>query len=193
MSDEVGRQPRFYKLYMKRTGMLLCAGLVFLVSVSTGLAEGRASGEPRDASAVRRSIEAANATWMDAYRNGDTRAMSSIFTVNANLFPPSDVILEDRASIVEYFATQRGLGMRDLRLSTLEVVTMGEVAYEIGTYAVMFEDEEPAGRRSDAGRYFVIWRDDEKGGWHYQTGFWSSDARVGPPAGAANPIPKSIR
>jgi ketosteroid isomerase-like protein len=152
----------------------LAAGLFFTLPAG---APAELSPEPSDAATVRRVIAAANATWMDAFRAGDTRAMSGIFASDANLFPPSDVILEGRAAILEYFAAQRGLGMRDPRLKTLEVVTMGEVAYEIGTYAVAFEDGESS-RRSDAGRYFVIWRSDGAGKWRYQTGFWSSDARV---------------
>lgn len=172
---------------MKITGCLLGLGLALMLTQALPAKADDAApvrvprpDQPTDAAAVRHFIEAANATWMDAFRSGDTRAMAQVFAVNANFFPPSDVILEGRASILEYFAAQRGLGMRDPRLKTLEVVTMGEVAYEIGTYAVTFDDGESR-KRSDSGRYFVIWRQQVAEGWRYQTGFWSSDARAGSP------------
>lgn len=127
-----------------------------------------------DAAAVRAAIESANSEWLVAFRNGDSASLARIYAPDANLFPPSSVSLEGRDRIVEYFRAQRRAGMGDATLKTLDVVCVGDVAYEVGTYGFRFE----AGvedRSGDAGRYFAIWKAQPDGGWRYQVGIWSSN------------------
>jgi uncharacterized protein (TIGR02246 family) len=127
-----------------------------------------------DAAAVRSTIEKSNAEWLAAVRRGDSETLARIYTPDASLFPPTNASLEGRDRIVEYFRTQRRNGMEDANLKTLDVVVVGDVAYEVGTYAFRFDSakDELGG---DAGRYFTIWKSQGDGSWRYQVGIWSSN------------------
>lgn len=127
---------------------------------------------------VRRAIEAANDRWMAAFRRNDSKSMASVYASDASLIPPDEAIVEGRADIVSYFAAQRGLGMRNPFVKTLEVYTMGDVAYEVGTYGLRYDpgDEKP---RTDSGRYFAIWKAQDDGTWRYHHGIWSRTSSRG--------------
>ncbi|HXC51286.1 MAG TPA: DUF4440 domain-containing protein [Candidatus Limnocylindrales bacterium] len=127
-----------------------------------------------DAAKVRFAIEKANAQWLAAFQQNDATALARIYADDATLFPPSNVGLEGRDSIVEYFQAQRKAGMGDATLKTLDVVCVGDVAYEVGTYGFRFGSSAAA----DAGRYFAIWKGLPDGSWHYQVGIWSSNRDV---------------
>src|SRR6185369_16800196 len=111
----------------------------------------------------RRAIEAANADWLKAFRSGDSESLAKIYAPDASLFPPTNVSLEGRDRIVEYFGAQHSAGMGDASLKTLDVVVVGDVAYEVGTYGFRF-----GAAAGDAGRYFAIWKAQPDGSWRYQ-------------------------
>jgi ketosteroid isomerase-like protein len=127
-----------------------------------------------DAASVRTSIEKSNAEWLAAFRRGDSESLARIYTPDASLFPPTNASLEGRDRIVEYFRTQRRNGMGDANLKTLDVVVVGDVAYEVGTYAFRF-GEQQGDLGADTGRYFTIWKSQGDGSWRYQVGIWSSN------------------
>lgn len=129
-----------------------------------------------DATAARSAIEQANASWLAAFRDADAGSLARIYTPDASVFPPSNVSLEGRDRIVEYFAAQRKAGMGDASLKTLDVVCVGDVAYEVGTYRFGFDNGETAS--GDAGRYFAIWKAQPDGAWRYHVGIWSSNRDV---------------
>jgi len=127
-----------------------------------------------DAAAVRAAIEDANAKWLAAFRTGDSESLARIYAPDASLFPPTNASLEGRDRIVEYFRGQRRAGMGEASLKTLDVVCVGDVAYEVGTYGFRF-DSGRGGIPGDAGRYFAIWKSQADGTWRYQVGIWSSN------------------
>lgn len=127
-----------------------------------------------DAVAARAAIEKANSEWLTAFRKDDRVSLARIYADDASLFPPSSDSLEGRDRIVDYFGAQRKAGMRDAKLKTLDVVCVGDVAYEVGTYGFRFEGDATAGG-GDAGRYFAIWKSRPDGTWRYHVGIWSSN------------------
>lgn len=129
--------------------------------------------------AARTSIERANAQWRAAFRSGDSASLARIYAPDASLFPPSAASIEGRDRIIEYFGAQRRAGIGEADLKTLDVVVVGDVAYEVGTYRFRF-DGERAGLAGDAGRYFAIWKASGGSNWRYQVGIWSSNRDVAP-------------
>ena len=132
-----------------------------------------ADASAADAARVRSAIESANAQWLAAFRTNDATSLARIYAPDASLYPPSNVGLEGRDHIVEYFQAQRKAGMGDASLKTLDVVCVGDVAYEVGTYGFRFDGAASAA--ADAGRYFAIWKARPDGSWRYQVGIWSSN------------------
>ena len=132
-----------------------------------------------DAVAVRAAIEGANAQWLKAFRDGDSISLARIYAPDASLFPPANASLEGRDRIVEYFGAQRRAGMGDASLKTLDVVCVGDVAYEVGTYSFRFDSgDSGSSTAGDSGRYFAIWKSQDDGSWRYQVGIWSSNRDV---------------
>jgi uncharacterized protein (TIGR02246 family) len=128
-----------------------------------------------DAAKAREAIEAANARWLEAFRSGDSASLARIYAPDASLFPPSNVSLEGRDRIVDYFGSQHRAGMGEASLKTLDVVCVGDVAYEVGMYGFRFDGGGEAASTGDAGRYFAIWKAQADGSWRYQVGIWSSN------------------
>jgi len=141
--------------------------------------------EPRlDRAEVRRAIDDAYAEWRSAFEAGDGRAMASYYTPDARLIAAEQQTVEGRGGIVEFLATERRRGMRPPSLKTNEVVTVGDIAYEIGTYGLVYDTApgaddgavEPVRTRSVSGRYFAVWRKQPTGDWLYHLGVWTPDA-----------------
>ena len=132
-----------------------------------------------DRLAARTAIEKANATWLDAYRTGDFSGMAALYTDDASLALPAGEPLEGRGNIIRYFSGRRDQGMSHPFFTTLDVVTMGDVAYETGTYG--FAPDARGGLLSgDTGKYFVIWKAGADGTWRYTVGIWTSNAASKP-------------
>jgi len=126
--------------------------------------DGRSSAD-----AARAAIEQANAAWLDAFRRGDRAGLASIYAPDASLYPPGDARVEGPENIAAYFEAHRQAGLAELGLRTVEVVPVGDIAYEVGLYGA-------AGLApgEDRGRYFAIWKLQEDGAWRHQVGIWSS-------------------
>jgi len=128
-----------------------------------------------DKVAARASIEKANAAWQAAFGSGDFAGMAALYTDDASLSAPGTGQLEGRGKILDYLSDRRARGMSDPALKTLDVVTMGEVAYETGTYRFTLRaGGDLAG--SETGRYFVIWKAEPDGTWRYNLGIWTNNA-----------------
>lgn len=129
-----------------------------------------------DTAELRRAIEDTNAKWLAAFRRGDTRELASRYTADASVIPPDGVPLQGRERIAAYFADRRDIG--GLTLNTVDVVRVGELAYETGTWKSELAAMAGPG---DAGRYFAIWKADDDGSWSCKVGIWNS-SREAPPA-----------
>lgn len=166
------------------------ASLAGSMASAAGLFEGDACSLPSEAEALlqassasscaaaaapaRSSIEAATARLRSAFASGDASELAAIFTEGANVFVPGNVSLQGRADIVRYIRGQHSRGLAKPMLRTEEVMVLGDLAYESGTYG--FEGGAAGSHLSgDHGRYFAIWKADADGTWHYQAGIWNSD------------------
>ena len=66
-----------------------------------------------------------------------------------------------------------GMGIKAVRLETLEVESYGDAAHEVGRYTL----EGEASQVMDRGKYLVLWRH-EDGRWLPHRALWNSS---GPP------------
>src|SRR5262249_40170750 len=82
----------------------------------------------------RAAIEAANAKFSADFAKGDAAALASHYTATGEAFPPNGEIARGREAIAKLWKGAMDAGMTAIKLTTLEVASSGDLAYEVGTY-----------------------------------------------------------
>ncbi len=106
------------------------------------------SSETQDA------IAAADRRFEAAFNRGDAAAVASLYTENGQFLQPHGEPAKGRAAIQTVFQGLMDMGVRTIRLETLEVESYGDTASEIGTYALEADD----GQLLDRGKFLVLWK-----------------------------------
>jgi ketosteroid isomerase-like protein len=105
-------------------------------------------------------IRAANDQFMDAVRSGQKELFVSLYTDNAIVLLPGREPLEGSAGVRTFFASFKARGVREIKLTTLEVEAFEDTAWERGS----FEQTSSDGASLGKGKYIVIWKR-ISGGW----------------------------
>jgi ketosteroid isomerase-like protein len=134
-------------------------------------ASGCASAEPgeeftrADSEAVRQRSQqlatAFNANQMDA--------ILELYADNSVFMPPNAPSLRGREPLREFYQDLIGRAT-NLQLETEDVAGYGPLAYETGTYSLVYQD----GAVRDRGKYVFIWRR-LSDVWRTEKTIWSSD------------------
>jgi uncharacterized protein (TIGR02246 family) len=133
--------------------------------------------EELDLTQVRQTIEAGNAKFGEAVRQGDGAAMAALYTEDATLLPPDSGMIKGRDGIEAFWKGALQMGIKESVLTTVDVSGDGDLAYEIGTFALKIQPEgqEPIEQK---GKYVVVWKKTADGVWKLHVDIWNS----GPPA-----------
>ena len=124
---------------------------------------GRAMGN------VRSEIERANAGFSEAFGRGDAAAVAGVYAKGAMLLPPNSGLVEGAGSIQGFWQAVMTMGIRSVRLETMEVEAHGDTAVEVGRYELL----AAGGQQADFGKYLVVWKSDQ-GGWKLYRDIWNS-------------------
>ena len=117
----------------------------------------------------RAAIEAANAKFSADFAKGDAAAVAMQYTATAWAFPPNGEIARGREAIAKLWKGAMEAGIKQVKLTTLEVEAHGDVAHEAGTYVLTGE----GGKTLDTGKYVVVWR--RAGGqWKLHRDIWNT-------------------
>ena len=65
--------------------------------------------------------------------------------------------------------------MNSMTLNTLEVLSDGDLAYEIGTYKVNMTIPGMPNTMDDNGKYLTVWQKQDDGSWKMKVETWNSD------------------
>jgi len=115
---------------------------------------------PAQAADVRMQIEAANAAFSAAAAKGDSAALASLYTQDAQVMPAGTEPVKGTQAIQQFWRGALESGIAKVDLKTLEVFSLGVTATEVGHYELY----DKAGIRLDTGKYIVVWR--------YNNGHW---------------------
>ena len=141
--------------------------LLFLIVGASGCASGEDSNEftTRDRDAIRQRSQqlatAFNAKQMDA--------ILELYADNSVFMPPNAPTLRGREPLREFYEDLIGRAT-NLRLETEDLSGHGPLAYETGTYSLVYED----GAIRDRGKYVFVWRNTADT-WRTEKTIWSSD------------------
>jgi uncharacterized protein (TIGR02246 family) len=121
---------------------------------------------------ARAAIEAANAKFSEAFARGDTKALAAMYTSDAIALPPDTEMVRGNEAIGEFWNASRKGGVRDAKLTTVEVSRSGDFAYEVGTVSLTIQ---PEGKESTTARakYVVVWKRQADGSWKLHRDIWN--------------------
>ncbi|WP_207513786.1 YybH family protein [Longitalea luteola] len=148
--------------------LLLAAGNLFITACENAATENAANNANNanrhtaaafDLSKARAAIESDNAKFMEEAKRGDSNALAAHYTTdgwlmfnNAEPFKGKD--------IVSAWGGVIRMGMKDLKITTQDVIGSAEVLAETGTYEMIGANNKTL----DKGKYVVVWKP-ENGTW----------------------------
>jgi len=111
---------------------------------------------------IRKMIAEINRKFGEAMRNQDPVALASLYTEDACLLPSYSEMVRGRQNIQEALAGLMQMGVKDVTLTTVELLGSGDSVQEIGTYK---QTIQPAGQDAieDVGKYMVVWKKTPEG------------------------------
>jgi uncharacterized protein (TIGR02246 family) len=144
---------------------LSCVLSIALVIGVVGLRRAAAQGVT-----VRAAIEAGNKKFMNGAAKGDASLIASTYTADAEAFPPNSDVVRGRPAIEKLWKAVLDSGINAFELVTTEVASQGNLAYEVGTYAMKMKD----GKVADRGKYCVVWKR-INGQWLLHRDIWTTN------------------
>jgi uncharacterized protein (TIGR02246 family) len=127
-----------------------------------------------DMAQVRQSIEEANVKLGDAVRAGDAAALAGLYTEDAKLLPPNSEMIQGREGVEAFWAGGIQMGIKDVVLTTVDIMGMGDMVCEIGKATVTLQPEEGEAME-DIGKYVVIWKKTADGTWKLHVDIWNTN------------------
>ena len=156
---------------MRSARLVLTYAVATFVAMTTVATAQRGGGDARGGGAdnVRAAIETSNKKFSAGAMKKDAAMIASAYTVDAEAFPPNADIVKGRAAIQKMWQDVLASGVTGIDLTTTEVDSAGDLAYEVGTYAMKAQDKV-----IDRGKYCVVWKR-VNGQWLLHRDIWSTN------------------
>jgi ketosteroid isomerase-like protein len=125
---------------------------------------------------VRVTIATANQQFTAAVSDRNALIVGSLYTFNGQLFPPHSDMVSGRLAIERFWLSAFEAGITGATRTSLEVRWQGDMAYEVGQYTFMGEDDTVR----NSGKYMAIWHY-ERGQWKRHRDIWNTNIPAGSP------------
>lgn len=103
---------------------------------------------------IHEAIVTADEKFMTTYSRGDAAGMAALYTENGQLMPPNSDFVTGRPAIQTIFQAFMDMGIKAIKLETVETEGYGDTAFEVGRFTL----EGEGGQVLDQGKYIVIWK-----------------------------------
>jgi uncharacterized protein (TIGR02246 family) len=124
---------------------------------------------------VRDAIASAVRNFTEAFERGDSAAVAAWYSRDATLLPPDSPMLKGADAIQTFWQGAMDMGVKEARLETLEVEERDDLAYEVGKFELTAQPQD-GGSVKMKGKYVVVWKKEEGGGWKMHVDIWNGDA-----------------
>jgi ketosteroid isomerase-like protein len=128
-----------------------------------------------DLEQIRPAIEEGNRKFGEGFRSVDARAVAELYTDDAILLPPNAGILKGKENVEVFWGGAMQMGVKDVVLSSVELLLMGDFVCEIGEYRLTIQPEGQEAMQ-DQGKYLVIWKLHIEGNWKLHIDIWNTSA-----------------
>ena len=118
---------------------------------------------------VSDTIAAGNEKFMEAYNAGDAAGLADLYTENGQLLPTGSDFITGKVAIEAFWQGAMDMGIKTVRLESVEAEGHGDTAIDIGKYTLSGE----TGNIMDRGKYIVILKQ-EGGQWKLHRDIWNS-------------------
>ncbi|OQP59624.1 hypothetical protein A3860_36715 [Niastella vici] len=119
-----------------------------------------AAAPPFDLAKARSWIEADNAKFVEEAKKGDSNALAAHYASDAWLMFDNSEPFKGTNAIASGWGGAIRMGMKDVKVTTVEVVGNADLLAETG----MYEMYGTGNKLMDKGKYVVVWKP-EGGGW----------------------------
>lgn len=120
-------------------------------------------------STVYDEIVAVEQAYMAAFQHGDATGMAKLYSEKAQLLPANRDFVSGRQEIKRFWQGLMQLGIKTVKLETVEVNHSGSHAFEVGRYTIHTADSEMI----DYGKYLVVWQRNETQ-WFIHRHIWTT-------------------
>ena len=159
---------------MKQILTLSLMATMFLVAcnqTTTEVKETEVAKPTLNLDSVKAAIAASNAAFGECFAKNDSVNFVARYTSDACINPTGMPQICGSAGIGGYFRGGYAMGIRNIKLTTKDVMLGDPYAIETGNYEVQVE----GGKAIENGKFIVIWKQ-ENGAWKMYQDIWNSDA-----------------
>jgi uncharacterized protein (TIGR02246 family) len=114
-------------------------------------------------------IRKANNKFESAFKERDAAGIARLYTLNGMLLPTGGEIITGRIAIQEFWQGAMQMGVKEVKLDSIEIEQLDQTAVELGNYTLGGE----GGQQLDRGKYIVVWKK-ENDEWKLQKDIWNS-------------------
>ena len=125
---------------------------------------------------AKAAIQASNKIYGACFATGDSATFTGCYTADACINPPNAARMCGTQAINAFFSGGYKMGIRNLKLTTEEVMGSAAAVAETGTYEVLGDKDVSF----DKGKFIVVWKMDN-GKWKMHRDVWNSDNPPPPP------------
>jgi uncharacterized protein (TIGR02246 family) len=109
-----------------------------------------------------------NRAFEEAARKGDLARLASLYTPDAMVLAPDAPLVKGRDAIQQFWTSAaQQMGLKDVRLNTLDLQMAGDTAYEVGEAQLTLQSG------SAAVKYVVVWKKAD-GRWSLHRDIWNA-------------------
>jgi ketosteroid isomerase-like protein len=122
---------------------------------------------------IKRAILAAEKVFMAKYNKADAPGLVALYTRDGQIMPPNSGVVKGVPKLKALFKSFWDAGDTVIKLDTVEVEGFGDMAYEVGKYALSGK----TGKVSDQGKYIVVWKK-VRGQWKLHRDIFNSNVPI---------------
>jgi uncharacterized protein (TIGR02246 family) len=121
---------------------------------------------------VQKAIDEANRRFMEGFLKQDPSMNASVYAEDAVVFPPDAAAVQGKKAIEEFWGGVMASGVKEGRLTTVELVGDGDYVHERGTGVLKVHPAGEAPSEQNL-KYVVVWKRTAEG-WKNLWDIWNS-------------------